>query len=112
MGVEEATLDELLARADFITLHTPLTEQTRNILSRENLAKTKKGVRIINCERGGLVDEAALMAAIDNVHVDGAALDVLGTEPAKESQIFGTHKFISHPNIDSSPRRALVHLAT
>src|SRR3546814_12762981 len=57
MGVEKATLDELLARADFITLHTPLTEQTRNILSRENLAKTKKGVRIINCARGGLVAE-------------------------------------------------------
>src|SRR3546814_9826349 len=68
MGVEKATLDELLARADFITLHTPLTEQTRNILSRENLAKTKKGVRIINCARGGLVDEAALKE-IGRAHV-------------------------------------------
>ena len=60
MGVEKADLDTLLAKADFITLHTPLTDQTRNILSKENLAKTKKGVRIINCARGGLVDEAAL----------------------------------------------------
>jgi D-3-phosphoglycerate dehydrogenase len=59
MGVEKADLDTLLARADFITLHTPLTDQTRNILSKENLAKTKKGVRIINCARGGLIDEAA-----------------------------------------------------
>ena len=59
MGVEKADLDTLLAKADFITLHTPLTDQTRNILSKENLAKTKKGVRIINCARGGLIDEAA-----------------------------------------------------
>ena len=64
MGVEKADLDTLLAKADFITLHTPLTDQTRNILSKENLAKTKKGVRIINCARGGLVDEAALKAAL------------------------------------------------
>ena len=62
MGVEKVELDELLARADFITLHTPLTDKTRNILSAENLAKTKKGVLIINCARGGLVDEAALRA--------------------------------------------------
>ena len=55
MGVEKADLDTLLARADFITLHTPLTDQTRNILSRENLAKTKPGVRIVNCARGGLI---------------------------------------------------------
>ena len=60
MGVEKVDLDGLLSRADFITLHTPLTDQTRNILSKENLAKTKKGVRIVNCARGGLIDEAAL----------------------------------------------------
>ena len=63
LGVEKVELDTLLARADFITLHTPLTDATRNILSREALAKTKKGVRIINCARGGLVDEAALADA-------------------------------------------------
>src|SRR3546814_13637621 len=89
MCVEKATLDELLARADFITLHTPLTEQTRNILSRENLAKTKKGVRIINCARGGLVDEAALQEALDNGHVAGAALDVFVTEPRSEERRVG-----------------------
>ncbi len=65
MGVEKVELDQLLARADFITLHTPLTEQTRNILSAENLAKTKKGVRIVNCARGGLIDEAALKELLD-----------------------------------------------
>ena len=69
LGVEKADLDELLARADFITLHTPLTDQTRGILSREALAKTKQGVRIVNCARGGLIDEAALKDALDSGHV-------------------------------------------
>src|SRR3546814_1245254 len=87
MGVEKADLDTLLAKADFITLHTPLTDQTRNILSKENLAKTKKGVRIINCARGGLIDEAALKEALDSGHVAGAALDVFVQEPAKESPL-------------------------
>src|SRR3984957_16922941 len=82
LSVEKVELDDLLARADFITLHTPLTAQTRNILSAENLAKTKPGVRIINCARGGLVDEAALRAALDSGHVSGAAFDVFIEEPA------------------------------
>src|SRR5271166_4549938 len=82
IGVEKVELDDLLARADFITLHTPLTAQTRDILSAENLARTKKGVRIINCARGGLVDEVALRAALDSGHVAGAAFDVFVEEPA------------------------------
>jgi D-3-phosphoglycerate dehydrogenase / 2-oxoglutarate reductase len=90
LGIEKVELDELLARADFITLHTPLTDQTRNILSRENLAKTKKGVRIINCARGGLIDEAALKEFLESGHVGGAALDVFKEEPAKENPLFGT----------------------
>src|SRR5690606_11717016 len=73
IGVEKVELDQLLARADAITLHTPRTDKTRNILSAENLAKTKKGVLIINCARGGLVDEAALRKALDDGHVGGAA---------------------------------------
>ncbi len=73
LGVEKVELDELLARADFITLHVPMTEKTKNILSRDNLAKTKKGVRIINCARGGLVDEQALADLIKAGHVAGAA---------------------------------------
>ncbi|KAH1284216.1 translation elongation factor Tu, partial [Aspergillus fumigatus] len=75
MGVEKADLDTLLAKADFITLHTPLTSETRNILSAENLAKTKPGVRIINCARGGLIDEAALKECLESGQVAGAALD-------------------------------------
>jgi D-3-phosphoglycerate dehydrogenase len=111
MGVEKVTLDELLARADFITLHTPLTESTRNILSAENIAKCKKGVRIINCARGGLVDEAALKAALDSGHVAGAALDVFVTEPAKESPLFGTPNFISTPHLGASTNEAQVNVA-
>ena len=83
LGVEKVELDELLARADFITLHTPLTDQTRGILGREALAKTKPGVRIVNCARGGLIDEAALKDALDSGHVAGAALDVFSEEPAQ-----------------------------
>jgi len=111
MGVEKADLDTLLAKADFITLHTPLTDQTRNILSRENLAKTKKGVRIINCARGGLIDEAALKAALDSGQVAGAALDVFETEPAKESPLFGTPNFICTPHLGASTNEAQVNVA-
>lgn len=111
MGVEKADLDTLLGRADFITLHTPLTDQTRNILSKENLAKTKKGVRIINCARGGLVDEAALKEALDSGHVAGAALDVFQTEPAKESPLFGTPNFICTPHLGASTTEAQVNVA-
>ncbi len=111
MGVEKADLDTLLAKADFITLHTPLTDETRNILSRENLAKTKKGVRIINCARGGLIDEAALKDALDSGHVAGAALDVFQTEPAKDSPLFGTPGFISTPHLGASTTEAQVNVA-
>ena len=111
MGVEKVTLDELLARADFITLHTPLTDSTRNILSRDNLAKTKKGVRIINCARGGLIDEAALKDALDSGHVGGAAMDVFVTEPATESPLFGTPNFIATPHLGASTNEAQVNVA-
>jgi D-3-phosphoglycerate dehydrogenase / 2-oxoglutarate reductase len=111
MGVEKVDLDNLLARADFITLHTPLTDQTRNILSAENLAKTKKGVRIVNCARGGLIDEAALKEALDSGQVAGAALDVFQTEPAKESPLFGTPNFICTPHLGASTNEAQVNVA-
>ena len=111
LGVTKVTLDELLARADFITLHTPLTDQTRNILSAENLAKTKKGVRIVNCARGGLIDEAALKEGLDSGHIAGAALDVFVTEPAKESPLFGTPNFISTPHLGASTTEAQVNVA-
>ncbi|HEY8591760.1 MAG TPA: phosphoglycerate dehydrogenase [Sphingomicrobium sp.] len=111
LGIEKVELDELLARADFITLHTPLTDQTRNILSRDNLAKAKKGVRIVNCARGGLIDEAALKDMLDSGHVAGAALDVFESEPAKDSPLFGTPGFISTPHLGASTSEAQVNVA-
>jgi D-3-phosphoglycerate dehydrogenase / 2-oxoglutarate reductase len=111
MGVEKADLDTLLGKADFITLHTPLTSETKNILSRENLAKTKKGVRIVNCARGGLIDEAALKDLLDSGHIAGAALDVFETEPAKNSPLFGTPNFICTPHLGASTTEAQVNVA-
>lgn len=111
MGVEKVELEQLLSRADFITLHTPLTDQTRNILSAENLAKTRKGVRIINCARGGLIDEAALKELLDSGHVGGAALDVFVTEPAKEHPLFNTPNFVATPHLGASTSEAQVNVA-
>jgi D-3-phosphoglycerate dehydrogenase len=111
LGVEKVTLDELLARADFITLHTPLTDQTRNILSRENLAKARPGVRIINCARGGLIDEAALKEALESGHVAGAALDVFVEEPAKQNALFGTPGLVATPHLGASTTEAQVNVA-
>ena len=111
LGIEKVTLDELLGRADFVTLHTPLTDQTRNIVDAAALAKTKRGVRIINCARGGLIDEAALKAAMDSGQVGGAALDVFVEEPAKASPLFGTTNFISTPHLGASTNEAQVNVA-
>jgi len=111
LGIEKVAIDDLLARADFITLHTPLTDSTRNILSRENLGKTKKGVRIINCARGGLIDEAALKDGLDSGHIGGAALDVFVEEPAESSPLFGTPNFISTPHLGASTAEAQVNVA-
>jgi D-3-phosphoglycerate dehydrogenase len=111
LGVEKVELADLLARADFITLHTPLTDQTRNILSRENLARTKPGVRIINCARGGLIDEAALKDGLESGHIAGAALDVFTEEPAKASPLFGTPGFVATPHLGASTTEAQVNVA-
>jgi D-3-phosphoglycerate dehydrogenase len=111
LGVEKAELDQVLAKADFITIHTPLIEATRNILSREALAKTKKGVRIINCARGGLVDEAALYDALVSGHVAGAALDVFETEPATDSPLFKLENVICTPHLGASTMEAQENVA-
>lgn len=111
MGVEKVELEDLLRRADVITLHTPLTDKTRNILSEENLAKTKKGVLIVNCARGGLVDEAALRKGLDSGQVGGAAFDVFVTEPAKENVLFGAPNFIATPHLGASTNEAQENVA-
>ena len=97
LGVEKVDLPEIFKRADFITLHTPLTEKTKNIIDAKSLAQMKKGVRIINCARGGLVDEKALREALDSGQVAGAAFDVFVEEPATENVLFG------HPNVVATP---------
>ncbi len=111
IGVDKVELDELLARADFITLHVPLTDKTRNILSREAIAKTKKGVRIINCARGGLIDEAALAEALTSGHVAGAALDVFAEEPATASPLFGLPNVVATPHLGASTTEAQENVA-
>jgi len=97
LGVEKVELDELFARADVITLHTPLTDKTRNIIDAAAIEKMKKGVIIVNCARGGLVVEADLRAALDAGKVSAAGIDVFEVEPAKENVLFG------HPNVVCTP---------
>src|SRR5689334_7098146 len=97
LGVEKVDLPELFKRADFITLHTPLTDKTKNIVDAAAIATMKKGVRIVNCARGGLVDEQALRQALDSGQVAGAAFDVFVEEPATQNPLFG------HPNVVCTP---------
>ncbi|MBD9526359.1 MULTISPECIES: phosphoglycerate dehydrogenase [Paracoccus] len=111
LGVKKVELDEMLAKADFITLHVPLTDKTRNILSRENLLKTKKGVRIVNAARGGLIDEEALAELLKSGHVAGAALDVFATEPATESPLFGLPNVVVTPHLGASTNEAQENVA-
>ena len=111
LGIEKVELDELLARADFITLHTPLTEQTRNVLSAEALAKVKNGVRIVNCARGGLIDEAALYEALKSGKVAGAALDVFLEEPAVNNPLFDLPNVICTPHLGASTTEAQENVA-
>jgi D-3-phosphoglycerate dehydrogenase len=94
-----------------ISLHTPVTDKTRNILSAEALAKTKKGVIIVNAARGGLVDEVALRAALDSGHVAAAGFDVFTTEPAKESVLFGAPNFVATPHLGASTNEAQENVA-
>ncbi len=111
LGVEKVELDDLFARADFITLHTPLTEQTKNIIDAKAIAKMKDGVRIINCARGGLIVEEALKAALDSGKVAGAAIDVFPVEPAKENILFGHPRLIATPHLGASTNEAQENVA-
>ncbi|MEL6831283.1 MAG: phosphoglycerate dehydrogenase [Pseudomonadota bacterium] len=112
LGVEKAAdLDAMLARSDAITLHTPLTDQTRNILSAEALAKTKKGVILVNCARGGLVDEAAVAEGLKSGHIGAAAFDVFAEEPAKENVLFGVPNFIATPHLGAATTEAQENVA-
>ena len=111
LGVEKVDLDELFRRADFITLHTPLTDKTRNIINAGAIKNMKKGVRIINCARGGLVDEAALYEALKNGQVAGAAFDVFVTEPATENPLFHLPNVVCTPHLGAATSEAQENVA-
>jgi D-3-phosphoglycerate dehydrogenase len=111
LGVEWASLDEILTRSDFVTLHTPMTSETRYIINREAIAKMKPGVRIINCARGGLIDEQALYEALVSGHVAGAALDVFEKEPPKENPLLTLENVISTPHLGASSFQAQENVA-
>ena len=107
LGIELDTLNGVFARADFITIHTPVTDETRGIVGKEAFAKMKKGVRIVNCARGGLVDETALLEAIDGGTVAAAALDVFSTEPLPaDSPLLGRTNIITTPHLGASTTEA------
>jgi D-3-phosphoglycerate dehydrogenase / 2-oxoglutarate reductase len=111
LGVEKVALEALYARADFITLHTPLTEATRNLIDRHALATMKPGVRLINCARGGLVVEQDLAEALDSGHVAGAAIDVFAEEPAFDSPLFGRDNLVATPHLGASTTEAQENVA-
>jgi len=111
LGVEKVDLDTLLARSDFISLHTPLTDKTRNILDAIALNKMKPGVRIINCARGGLIVVEALKLALEAGHVAGVALDVYAEEPPKDHILFGMDNVICTPHLGASTLEAQVNVA-
>ncbi len=111
LGVTKVDLDTLFAKSDFITLHVPKNEKTKNIINKESIAKMKDGVRIINCARGGLIAEADLKEALDSGKVAGAALDVFDVEPAKENPLFGHEKLICTPHLGASTDEAQVNVA-
>lgn len=111
LGVEKVELEDLFRRADFITLHTPMTDQTRGLLNAETLARCKPGVRVINCARGGLVVEEDLAAAIKDGHVAGAAFDVFEKEPARENVLFGLDNVVTTPHLGASTEEAQENVA-
>lgn len=110
-GIELVSLEQLFSRADFITLHTPLTNETRDIINRKTLALTKPGVRIINCARGGLIDEEALYKFILRRHVAGAALDVFAHEPPTSSPLLKLDNIIFTPHLGASSFQAIANVA-
>jgi D-3-phosphoglycerate dehydrogenase len=111
LGVEKIELKDLFKRADFISLHTPLTDKTRGIIDAAALNSMKKGVRIVNCARGGLVAEDALKIALEAGHVGGAALDVFEVEPARENALFNMENVVCTPHLGAATSEAQENVA-
>jgi D-3-phosphoglycerate dehydrogenase len=113
IGLEPVELDTLLASADFVSLHVPLTEATRGILNAERIAAMRPGAFVVNCARGGLVDEPALLAALDEGRLAGAGIDVFGSEPVSDSDPLPKHpKVVATPHLGASTVEAQANVAT
>jgi D-3-phosphoglycerate dehydrogenase len=105
-GVTLASLDDVIAKSDFITLHVPLTDGTKNLFGAATFAKMKKGSYLINCARGGVVDESAVLPALQSGQLAGAALDVFGKEPPESSPLFQHENVILSPHLGASTKEA------
>ena len=112
LEIELLSLDDLLPVADIVTLHTPLTEQTHNLLSRERLASMKPGALLVNCARGGIVDEEALYDELESGHLGGAALDVFAQEPVEDLKLVKHPRVVATPHIGAQTREAQQRVAT
>jgi len=112
LGIESVDLETILKQADYITVHTPLTDETKHIISAAEFAMMKKGVRIINCARGGIIDEAELIKAIESGKVAGAALDVYEDEPpSKDAKLLKVERIVLTPHLGASTEEAQVNVA-
>lgn len=111
MGVKKVEIDELFEKSDFITIHVPKNDKTINLINKDSISKMKKGAYIINCARGGIVNEQDLKEALDNEQIAGAALDVFEIEPAKENILFGHEKVICTPHLGASTTEAQINVA-
>ncbi len=112
LDIEPLTLDVLLGRSDMVTLHVPLTDETRNLLSADRLAAMKPGARLVNCARGGVVDEAALVEALDDGRLAGAALDVFAVEPPRDFRLASHPRVVATPHLGAQTREAQVRIST
>jgi D-3-phosphoglycerate dehydrogenase / 2-oxoglutarate reductase len=112
LDVEMLALDDLLRAADAVTLHTPLTEQTRNLLSRERLALLPRGALVVNCGRGGVIDEEALLAALESGALGGAGLDVFAQEPPEDRRLVEHPRVVATPHLGAQTREAQERIST
>jgi D-3-phosphoglycerate dehydrogenase len=111
LDVESVSLDELLKRSDYVTIHTPKTDETKNLINKETLAKMKKGAMLINCARGGIVNEDDLYEALKSGHLWGAAIDVFFTEPPGKNKLLELNNFICTPHLGASTSEAQDNVA-
>ena len=111
LDLEPVSFDELLARSDYITIHTPRTDETKNMINKNTIGKMKKGAMVINCARGGIVNEEDLYEALSSGHLAGAALDVFSKEPPGEIKLMGLPNFICTPHLGASTVEAQENVA-